>query len=49
MPQPHEEELTFAASAAANHHRMKGGRTKRTSIDSFLMTAKPNRYALNRV
>ncbi|AUQ65758.1 hypothetical protein PhaeoP78_00875 [Phaeobacter inhibens] len=27
MPQPHEEELTFAASAAANHHRMEGGRT----------------------
>ncbi|AUQ52348.1 hypothetical protein PhaeoP83_04130 (plasmid) [Phaeobacter inhibens] len=26
MPQPHEEERTFAASAAANHHRMEGGR-----------------------
>ncbi|AUQ65249.1 hypothetical protein PhaeoP78_00344 [Phaeobacter inhibens] len=25
MPQPHEEERTFAASAAANHHRMEGG------------------------
>ncbi|UWR61398.1 hypothetical protein [Phaeobacter inhibens] len=30
MPQPHEEERTFAASAAANHHRMEGGRTFQT-------------------
>lgn len=28
MPQPHKEKLTFAASAAANHHRMEGVRDK---------------------